>query len=53
MTVIFYTAILSSFDTRIAKLEKSITPLYNSTQVLTRRAQSTSYIYVFCEEMEW
>lgn len=35
-----FIAILSSFDTRIAKLEKSITPLYNSTQVLTRRAKS-------------
>ncbi|PSS18880.1 hypothetical protein PHLCEN_2v3195 [Hermanssonia centrifuga] len=33
-------AILSSFDTRLVKLEKSILPLYNSTQVLTRRANN-------------
>ncbi|GJE99593.1 exocyst complex component EXO70 [Phanerochaete sordida] len=32
------TSILSSFDTRLVKLEKTILPLYNSTQVLTRRA---------------
>ncbi|CAL1708427.1 unnamed protein product [Somion occarium] len=31
------TSILSSFDTRLVKLEKSILPLYNSTQVLNRR----------------
>ncbi|KAF8653415.1 hypothetical protein AX16_003958 [Volvariella volvacea WC 439] len=31
------TSILDSFDTRIAKLEKSILPLYTSTQVLNRR----------------
>ena len=35
------TAILSSFDARLVKLEKSILPLYTSTQVLTRRANST------------
>ncbi|KAI0366071.1 hypothetical protein BV20DRAFT_1003065 [Pilatotrama ljubarskyi] len=34
------TSILSSFDTRLVKLEKSILPLYNSTQVLTRRANN-------------
>lgn len=32
------TAILSSFDHRLVKLEKSILPLYTSTQLLTRRA---------------
>ncbi|KAI0073224.1 hypothetical protein K474DRAFT_1666843 [Panus rudis PR-1116 ss-1] len=31
------TSILSSFDTRLVKLEKSILPLYNSTQILNRR----------------
>ncbi|EEB91487.1 hypothetical protein MPER_10143 [Moniliophthora perniciosa FA553] len=34
------TYILNSFDTRLAKLEKSILPLYNSTQVLNRRASN-------------
>ncbi|TFK72839.1 exocyst complex component exo70 subunit [Pluteus cervinus] len=34
------TSILDSFDTRIAKLEKSILPLYTSTQVLNRRASN-------------
>ncbi|KIP11817.1 hypothetical protein PHLGIDRAFT_62971 [Phlebiopsis gigantea 11061_1 CR5-6] len=34
------TSILSSFDTRLVKLEKTILPLYNSTQVLTRRANN-------------
>ncbi|KAF7321126.1 hypothetical protein HMN09_00200600 [Mycena chlorophos] len=34
------TSILNSFDSRIAKLEKSILPLYNSTQILNRRASS-------------
>jgi len=34
------TTILSSFDTRLVKLEKSILPLYNSTQLLTRRAKN-------------
>ncbi|OBZ78174.1 Exocyst complex protein EXO70 [Grifola frondosa] len=34
------TSILSSFDTRLVKLEKSILPLYNSTQLLTRRANN-------------
>ncbi|KAL0957917.1 hypothetical protein HGRIS_000098 [Hohenbuehelia grisea] len=32
--------ILNSFDTRIAKLEKSILPLYTSTQVLNKRASN-------------
>ncbi|KAJ8517884.1 hypothetical protein ONZ45_g4972 [Pleurotus djamor] len=32
--------ILNSFDTRIAKLEKSILPLYNSTQILNKRASN-------------
>ncbi|KIY52298.1 hypothetical protein FISHEDRAFT_69988 [Fistulina hepatica ATCC 64428] len=32
--------ILDSFDTRLAKLEKSILPLYNSTQILQRRANN-------------
>ncbi|GLB39391.1 putative exo70 exocyst complex subunit [Lyophyllum shimeji] len=31
-------SILDSFDTRLAKLEKSILPLYTSTQILNRRA---------------
>ncbi|KAG7097952.1 hypothetical protein E1B28_005263 [Marasmius oreades] len=34
------TLILNSFDTRLAKLEKSILPLYNSTQILNRRASN-------------
>jgi exocyst complex component 7 len=35
-------AILTSFDTRLIKLEKSVLPLYNSTQILNRRAKSAS-----------
>ncbi|KAF8970319.1 exocyst complex component, exo70 subunit [Flammula alnicola] len=31
------TTILDSFDTRLAKLEKSILPLYTATQILNRR----------------
>ncbi|KAH9932337.1 Cullin repeat-like-containing domain protein [Fomitopsis serialis] len=34
------TSILSSFDARLVKLEKSILPLYNSSQILTRRAKN-------------
>ncbi|KAJ7653129.1 Cullin repeat-like-containing domain protein [Mycena polygramma] len=34
------TTILNSFDTRLAKLEKSILPLYTSTQILNRRANN-------------
>ncbi|KAJ3748105.1 Cullin repeat-like-containing domain protein, partial [Lentinula detonsa] len=34
------TTILDSFDTRLARLEKSILPLYNSTQILNRRASN-------------
>ncbi|KAM5541886.1 hypothetical protein V8D89_004615 [Ganoderma adspersum] len=34
------TSILSSFDARLVKLEKSILPLYTSTQVLTRRSNN-------------
>lgn len=34
------TSILSSFDTRLVKLEKSILPLYNSTQILTKRGNN-------------
>ncbi|KAH9948038.1 Cullin repeat-like-containing domain protein [Amylocystis lapponica] len=34
------TAILSSFDSRILKLEKSVLPLYTSTQLLSRRARN-------------
>ncbi|KAI0731802.1 Cullin repeat-like-containing domain protein [Fomitopsis betulina] len=34
------TSILSSFDTRLVKLEKSILPLYNSSQILTRRSKN-------------
>ncbi|KAG6915578.1 hypothetical protein DXG01_010879 [Tephrocybe rancida] len=33
-------SILDSFDTRLAKLEKSILPLYTSTQILNRRASN-------------
>lgn len=33
-------AILDSFDTRLAKLEKSILPLYTATQILGRRRNS-------------
>jgi exocyst complex protein 7 len=32
------TSILTTFDTRLARLEKSIYPLYTSTQILNRRA---------------
>ncbi|KAJ7918299.1 Cullin repeat-like-containing domain protein [Mycena leptocephala] len=34
------TTILNSFDTRLARLEKSILPLYTSTQILNRRANN-------------
>ncbi|KAH9965551.1 exocyst complex component exo70 subunit [Lactifluus volemus] len=34
------TSILTSFDNRLVKLEKSILPLYTSTQVLTRRGNN-------------
>ncbi|KAI9460716.1 exocyst complex component exo70 subunit [Russula earlei] len=34
------TSILTSFDSRLVKLEKSILPLYTSTQVLTRRGNN-------------
>ncbi|KAF5356560.1 hypothetical protein D9758_008232 [Tetrapyrgos nigripes] len=34
------TSILNSFDTRLAKLEKTILPLYSSTTVLTRRGSN-------------
>ncbi|THH20305.1 hypothetical protein EW146_g1018 [Bondarzewia mesenterica] len=34
------TSILTSFDGRLVKLEKSILPLYNSTQVLTKRGNN-------------
>lgn len=33
-------SILDSFDTRLAKLEKSVLPLYTSTQILNRRASN-------------
>ena len=33
-------AILSSFDSRLIKVDKAILPLYTSSQVLTRRANS-------------
>ena len=35
-------AILTSFDGRLVKLEKSILPLYTSTQILTKRGTSMS-----------
>ena len=35
-------AILTSFDSRLVKLEKSILPLYTSTQILTKRGNSMS-----------
>ena len=41
-------AILNSFDTRLVKLEKSILPHYNSTQILNRRANS---MYVLWDVM--
>ncbi|ETW75673.1 hypothetical protein HETIRDRAFT_390036 [Heterobasidion irregulare TC 32-1] len=34
------TSILTSFDSRLVKLEKSILPLYNSTQTLTKRSNN-------------
>jgi hypothetical protein len=35
-------AILTSFDSLLAKLDKSILPLYTSTQILTKRENSAS-----------
>jgi hypothetical protein len=40
----FYPAILTGFDSRLAKLEKSILPLYTSTKVLNRRASSVLHL---------
>jgi hypothetical protein len=40
------TAILTNFDTRLVKLEKSILPLYNSTQKLKQRAHSWSPVQI-------
>ncbi|KAH9984578.1 Cullin repeat-like-containing domain protein [Russula vinacea] len=34
------TSILTSFDSRLVKLEKSILPLYTSTQILTKRGSN-------------
>ncbi|KAI0298423.1 hypothetical protein B0F90DRAFT_1669016, partial [Multifurca ochricompacta] len=34
------TSILTSFDNRLVKLEKSILPLYTSTQILTKRGNN-------------
>jgi exocyst complex component 7 len=36
-------AILTKFDSRLVKLEKSILPLHNSTQKLTRLAESERF----------
>ncbi|KAG6819844.1 hypothetical protein H0H93_008047 [Arthromyces matolae] len=40
MSIPLSTAILDSFDTRLAKLEKSILPLYTATQILNRRVSN-------------
>jgi len=44
-------AILDSFDTRLAKLEKSILPLYTAAQILNRRSHSMQAIYIKCSEI--
>ncbi|KAF9652386.1 hypothetical protein BDM02DRAFT_3266446 [Thelephora ganbajun] len=45
------TAILSSFDNRLVKLEKAILPLYASTQLLTRRASNIDSVLGKIEEV--
>ncbi|SJL17663.1 uncharacterized protein ARMOST_21220 [Armillaria ostoyae] len=45
------TAILNSFDTRLAKLEKSILPLYTSTQILNRRASNIEKALLKIDEL--
>ncbi|KAF7297371.1 hypothetical protein MIND_00970600 [Mycena indigotica] len=45
------TTILNSFDTRIAKLEKSILPLYTSTQILNRRASNIEKALIKIDEV--
>ncbi|KAF8886743.1 exocyst complex component exo70 subunit [Infundibulicybe gibba] len=45
------TTILDNFDTRIAKLEKSILPLYTSTQVLNRRANNIDSVLQKIDEV--
>ncbi|KAF8309617.1 hypothetical protein F5887DRAFT_931438 [Amanita rubescens] len=44
-------AVLDSFDTRLAKLEKSILPLYTSAQVLTRRTQNIDKTLLKIDEL--
>ncbi|KAJ7092354.1 Cullin repeat-like-containing domain protein [Mycena belliarum] len=45
------TSILTSFDTRLAKLEKSILPLYTSTQILNRRANNIEKALLKIDEL--
>ncbi|KAF9460272.1 exocyst complex component, exo70 subunit [Collybia nuda] len=44
-------SILDSFDTRLAKLEKSILPLYTSTQILNRRASNIDKTLIKIDEV--
>ncbi|KAF9443168.1 exocyst complex component, exo70 subunit [Macrolepiota fuliginosa MF-IS2] len=45
------TSILDSFDTRIAKLEKSILPLYTAAQILNRRSHNIDQALFKIDEM--
>lgn len=45
------TSILDSFDTRLAKLEKSILPLYTAAQILNRRSHNIDQALSKIDEM--
>ncbi|PPQ78842.1 hypothetical protein CVT25_010628 [Psilocybe cyanescens] len=45
------TTILDSFDTRLAKLEKSIYPLYNAAQILNRRRNNIDQTLARIEDL--
>ncbi|KAJ3566509.1 hypothetical protein NP233_g6959 [Leucocoprinus birnbaumii] len=45
------TSILDSFDTRLAKLEKSILPLYSAAQILNRRSNNIDLALSKIDEM--
>ncbi|KAH9477346.1 Exocyst complex component 7 [Psilocybe cubensis] len=45
------TTILDSFDTRLAKLEKSILPLYTATQILNRRRNNIDQTLARIEDL--
>ncbi|KAF5351049.1 hypothetical protein D9756_008179 [Leucocoprinus leucothites] len=45
------TSLLDSFDTRLAKLEKSILPLYNAAQILNRRSHNIDQALSKIDEM--